>query len=108
MNTAQYCEQLGLETVCDASPRDICGCYIGDLLSWVMGRAQQGCAWITVMSNANVAAVASMTDAACVVLCEGATADEELLQRAQKLGLPIFRSEKTAYELAVQTSALLG
>lgn len=34
--------------------REITGVYIGDLLSWVMGRAQSGDAWITIMSNANI------------------------------------------------------
>ena len=40
-----------------SSRREIDGCYCGDLLSWVMGRAQSGDAWITIMSNANIVAV---------------------------------------------------
>lgn len=31
--------------------REVTGGYVGDLLSWVMGRAQAGNAWITIMSN---------------------------------------------------------
>ena len=27
------------------------GCYVGDLLSWVMARAQSGNVWLTVMGN---------------------------------------------------------
>ena len=46
--------------------RDIDGVYIGDLLSWVMGRAQMDNAWITIMSNVNVIAVASLADGFCV------------------------------------------
>ena len=34
--------------------REITGVYIGDLLSWVMGRAKADCAWITIMSNINI------------------------------------------------------
>ena len=40
--------------------REIDGVYIGDLLSWVMGRASQDNAWITIMSNINVIAVATL------------------------------------------------
>ena len=35
--------------------REISGVYIGDLLSWVMGRAKADNAWITIMSNINIA-----------------------------------------------------
>jgi len=59
------------------------------------------------MSNINVAAVASMTDVACVVLCEGVKPDPELVQRALKIGLPIFQTEKSAYEMAAATHELL-
>ena len=34
--------------------RELSGCYIGDLLSWVMAHAFSGCVWITIMSNINV------------------------------------------------------
>ena len=36
--------------------------YAGDLLSWVMGRAEPDCVWLTIMSNANVCAVAVLAD----------------------------------------------
>lgn len=43
----------------DYEDKEITGCYIGDLLSWVMGRANSGDMWITVMSNINIVAVAT-------------------------------------------------
>jgi hypothetical protein len=42
--------------------KEITGGYTGDLLSWVMGRASCGNAWITIMSNINIIAVASLLD----------------------------------------------
>ena len=48
------------------------GCYVGDLLSWVMARAQSGNVWITVMGNVNAIAVATLTDVCCIVLTENA------------------------------------
>ncbi|HOP10326.1 MAG TPA: DRTGG domain-containing protein [Oscillospiraceae bacterium] len=107
LTTSAYIQALGLETVCAGEDRVISGCYIGDLLSWVMGRASAGQVWLTVMSNTNVAAVASMTDVSCVVLCESAKADPELIERAKKLGLPILRTDKSAYDMAVETHELL-
>ena len=54
----------------DYEDKEITGCYIGDLLSWVMGRANSGDMWITVMSNINIVAVATLSDASCIVLAE--------------------------------------
>ena len=55
----------------EAPDRPVTSGYAGDLLSWVLGRAERDCAWLTIMSNQNVAAVALMAEAACVVLTEG-------------------------------------
>ncbi len=107
LTTSEYAKTLDLETICIGEEQIITGCYIGDLLSWVMSRADVGQAWLTIMSNTNVAAVASMTEVACVVLCENAQADPELVERAQKLALPLFRTEKSAYDMAVATHELL-
>ena len=107
LTTSTYAKALGLEIICAGEVRPISGCYIGDLLSWVMGRAGANQVWLTVMSNVNVAAVASMTDVACVVLCENAKADPDLIERALKLGLPIYKTEKSAYEIAVLTHEFL-
>ena len=80
--------------------RDVTGCYIGDLLSWVMGRAEPGDAWITIMSNINIAAVASLADVACVILAEGVVPDPGVKEKCDMQDIIILGSDKTAYELA--------
>ena len=40
--------------------RQVCGGYAGDLLSWVMGKAEADDAWLTIMSNPNIIAVANV------------------------------------------------
>lgn len=81
--------------------------YCGDLLSWVMGRAPAGGAWMTIMSNANVAAVASLTDVACVILAEGVQPEPDLLAKAQAHGINLLGSDAGAYEIALRLSRLL-
>ena len=85
----------------------ITGGYAGDMLSWVMGRADEGSVWMTIMSNHNVAAVAAMADVACVVLTENVQPDEELIKKANTLGLPIFTSPLSTYEFSSRLHALL-
>ena len=87
--------------------RKISGVYIGDLLSWVMGRAQADDAWITIMSNINVIAVASLADTACVILAEGVVPESAITDAAAERGINLLSSEMTAYEIAVTLSELL-
>ncbi len=87
--------------------REIEGVYIGDLLSWVMGRAQYGNAWLTIMNNMNVAAVASLADVSCVILCEGVSLDDNIRATAESKGLNILSADLPAYEAAVKISAVL-
>ena len=59
MTVRQMIDEMQLTPLtCPDPERVVTGGYVGDLLSWVMGRARSGQAWITIMSNQNVAAVA--------------------------------------------------
>ena len=78
------------------------GCYIGDLLSWVMARAQSGNVWITVMGNVNAIAVATLTDVSCIVLTENATLDEEAAKKAELQEIPVYSCEANSYQTAVK------
>lgn len=88
--------------------REIRGVYIGDLLSWVMGRAKADDAWITIMSNVNIVAVASLADTACIILAEGVSVEESIISAATSRGVNILASDKTAYEIAVGLSSHLS
>ena len=90
-------------TVSD-SGREISGVYIGDLLSWVMGKAQSGDAWITIMSNINTLAVAALTDVACVILAEGVTLEPDILKAAADKETNIVSTELSAYDAALHLS----
>ena len=81
--------------------RPISGCYIGDLLSWVMGRAQSGDVWITIMNNINIVAVATLTDCAAILLCENVSLSPEITAKAEKERIAVFSSDQAAFELAV-------
>ena len=84
----------------DFEDKPVSGCYIGDLLSWVMGKAQSGDIWITIMNNINIVAVAALTDCAAILLCEGVSLSPEVREKAEKEGISVLSSGKTAFELA--------
>ena len=109
MKVSELIEKLNLGVVTNENyeDRDVCGCYIGDLLSHVMGKATEGDAWITIMNNINIVAVASLTEAACIILSEGIQTDEKVIEKADSEGIIILKSDMTAYQLAVAISELL-
>ena len=90
----------------DGSRQVTGGGYCGDLLSWVMGKAPADGVWLTIMSNVNVAAVAALTDVACVILTESVTPDEPLLRKAQLQGINLLGSSLSTYQCAAALSRL--
>ena len=85
--------------------REVSGGYCGDLLSWVMGRAQQDNAWITIMSNMNIVAVASLSDVSAVILAEGVTLEQSIIDTASAKGVNILSSDKGTFEIAAMIAA---
>ena len=92
----------------DDPEREVEGGYCGDLLSWVMGRAPAGGAWLTIMSNVNVAAVAALSDVSCVVLAEGVVPGPPLLERARAQGIILLGTELSTYQCAARLGGLIG
>ena len=89
------------------SDRSVRGGYAGDLLSWVMGRAQADDAWLTIMSNPNIVAVATLTDVSCIILCEGVSPDAGVASLAAEKGINLLGSESAVFALSAQISRLL-
>ena len=72
-----------------------------------MGKAESGNVWITIMSNVNIIAVASLTDVSCIILAEGVEVDENVLNTAKQKGVNILMSEKSAFEIASGVANLI-
>ena len=77
--------------------RTVEGVYAGDLLSWVMGHGEYGQCLVTIMSNVNVLAVASLLDLSCVILAENVKPDEEFINLAKDKEINILSSKESAY-----------
>lgn len=100
MTVKNLIEKLDLEILNLAEPdREITGGYVGDLLSWVMGKAENGDMWVTIMTNINVVAVASLVDVACVVIADNAEIGDEVIEKAKTQSINLLRSDKSAYQL---------
>lgn len=109
MKIKELAERCGLEVLtCPALlEQEITGCYIGDLLSWAMGKVRSGDVWLTVMGNVNAVAVSVLADAACIVLVDNASLDQEAKAKAEQQEVVILSGKQGAYDLAIQISEML-
>ena len=106
MTVREMSEKLKLEVVCmPDGDREVSGGYAGDLLSWVMGRARSGDAWITIMSNLNIVAVATLADPSCIILSEGVRLDDTVKERAIAQGVNVLSSELDTFALCAKIAA---
>ena len=75
--------------------------YCCDLLSVAMSRVPEGAAWVTVMSNLNTLAVASLTEAACVIIAEGAAIDAHVAAKAKEQDITLLSTELPEFDAAL-------
>lgn len=83
------------------SEREILVPYCCDLLSVAMGRMPADSAWVTVMGNINTLAVATLADAACIILAEGSHLDEPALNKAKEQEITVFQTELPIFDAAL-------
>lgn len=100
MNLTVFSGENNLDT-------DIKGGYVSDLLSDVMGFAQEGNVWVTLQTHKNVIAIASLKELACVVLVKGNKPDEDMLEQAKEEDIPVLGSEEQTFEVAGRIYELL-
>ena len=109
MNVKEIAQKLSLVKISgdESDCKDVTGCYIGDLLSLAMSKVQEGDAWVTVQGNINVPAIAALTGCAMVILAENMKFDEDALLRAKSEEIPVYYSEKSAFEIACKIKECL-
>ena len=102
MKISEICEKIEAKVLCGDTDKCFEGVYVGDLLSRAMSHVCEDNIWITIMSNVNVIAVASLTEPAAVLLAESVEPSEEMLEGAMENGITVLSSPLGAYELCVR------
>ena len=73
--------------------------YTSDLLSCVMAGAKAECIWITLISNINIVAVASLLEIPAVVITENAQPDAATIARANQEGIVLLSTPVGSYQI---------
>lgn len=85
---------------------DIEKAYASDLLSDVLGNAQEGDLWITMQIHPNIVAVASMKGLSAIVTVNGREPEKETLEKAEEENITMLVSNLPAFELIGKLYAL--
>mgnify|MGYP006277993875 CR=1 FL=1 len=104
MKIKKVINKLELEVVSgfEGDDKEVKGVYIGDLLSIVMSKAKKNQAWITVQTHINTVAIASLVELSCIIVVEGMDIDKDTIEKSNELGIPILKTNKSAYEISSQ------
>jgi predicted transcriptional regulator len=105
---AEKCAFKILNSAESADAKEIKSVYCCDLLSIAMSRMSEEAAWVTVMSNMNTLAVASLTDVSCVILAEGVAVEDNMLAKAKEQEIALFSTDLPVFEAAMMIGKALG
>ena len=81
--------------------------YTGDLLSDVMANAASDSALITIQAHKNTIAVATLAGIRVIVLCNGRTAPEDMIQAAKGESVAILATDKNQFTVSAEISGLI-
>ena len=88
------------EIICDGD-RLISGGFATDLLSHAIGNAASGDAWLTILTNPNITAPASIADVTCIIVCDGTPVTEALKSKCDLMGISLLSSDLPITDLSV-------
>ncbi len=78
--------------------KEVQGVFVGDLLSWVMGKGNPDEAWITVQAHLNAVAVAVLREFSCIIIAQDASLNPDFLAKANEEEVAVLHTPLSAYE----------
>ncbi len=109
MKVNDIVEKLNLKVFSgkDGLDRDVTGGYTSDLLSDVMGNADENQLWVTLQTHRNVMAVASLKEVAAVIIVKGLEPEENTMSQSNDEGIPLLGTDLETFEISGKLYELL-
>jgi serine kinase of HPr protein (carbohydrate metabolism regulator) len=110
MTVQQLVEKLSLRVFSGESGlyKTIAGGYVSDLLSDVMGNANEGEIWVTLQSHKNVMAIASLKDLSAIILVKGISPEEDTVIQSNAESIPVLGTTDQCFEISGKLYNLLA
>ena len=75
---------------------EVSSIFVGDLLSHVLASAEDGDILITVTSNINTLAVASLLNLSMIIFPDNVAVTNAVIEKAESEGIPLFKTHMSA------------
>jgi len=104
MTIRELIKQLDLSVYSgeQALDKEFQGAYCSDLLSDVIGNAQEEQLWITLQTHKNVLAIASLKDICAIILVNKHQPNEDTKKASNEEEIPILGTRLSAFEICGQ------
>ncbi len=80
--------------------REVKGAYVSDLLSDVMGNAEEAEVWITLQTHKNIMAVASLKELSAIILVKGLVPDKDTMEKSNEENIPVLGTDNETFQIA--------
>jgi predicted transcriptional regulator len=98
MNIPELAGKLGAEILIPgAEDADVKTAYTSDLLSDVLGNAEDDAILITIQAHRNTVAVAFQVNAHAVLVCNGREVPPDMLEAARKEDIAVLRTKENQF-----------
>ncbi len=106
MTLNEICEKVGGTVAVSVEGAAATSCYVGDLLSDVMGHAGEGCALVTIQNHLNTIAVCTLIGCEVIVLCHGRPVPPDMAEAAAREGVAVVSTLRSQYAVALALAEL--
>ncbi len=108
MKVKDLAEKLHYEClVSEGNEQEISTAYTSDLLSDVMGNAEEDSILITIQAHKNTVAVASLAGINALLICNNRPAPDDMLEAAADEGVSVFRTKDNQFTASWKVHELL-
>jgi len=108
MKLYEVIDALNPDVICKGDgEREIKGVIVGDLLSFILGEANEGEIFVTILIHFNVSAVAVLKDLPMIVIASGRVPSKELEDKCHEENIAIVVVKESAYEVCARLHEIL-
>lgn len=92
----------------DYTDAEVTDGYTSDLLSDVMGNAEEGSVLITIQAHKNTVAVSSLAGVSAIIICNNRPVPEDMLAASADEGIAVFQTSENQFKTSARIAQHLG
>ena len=106
MTLNEICTKVGGKVAVPVEGASATCCYVGDLLSDIMGHAAEDCVLVTIQNHLNTIAVCTLVGCSVIVLCHDRPVPPDMAEAAAREGVAIVTTPRSQYATALALAEL--